>query len=126
MRACITCTTASTPPGPGPIRSHPEGVSAAGLHPSSLSKPLMSYADLDAVVLTVAVGVFPQRHIPQPMPAVLDRPARQDCLKHGLGASAPSRWCRASRTPYSLRPKLIEMVHLAGGSWCGGHGNTSS
>ena len=28
--------------GPGPIRSHPEGVSAAALHPSSLSKPLMS------------------------------------------------------------------------------------
>ena len=27
---------------PGPIRSHCEGVSAAGLHPSSLSSPLMS------------------------------------------------------------------------------------
>jgi hypothetical protein len=26
----------------------------------------------------------------------------------------------------SLGPKLIEMVHLAGGSWCAGHGNTSS
>jgi len=25
-----------------------------------------------------------------------------------------------------LGPKLIEMVHLAGGSWCAGHGNTSS
>jgi hypothetical protein len=28
----------------GPIRSHPEGVSAAGLQPSSLSNPLMSCA----------------------------------------------------------------------------------
>jgi hypothetical protein len=27
---------------PGPIRSHPEGVSAADLQPSSLSRPLMS------------------------------------------------------------------------------------
>ena len=27
---------------PGSIRSHPESVSAAGLHPSSLSRPLMS------------------------------------------------------------------------------------
>ena len=25
-----------------------------------------------------------------------------------------------------LGPKLIEIVHLAGGSWCAGHGNTSS
>jgi hypothetical protein len=25
-----------------------------------------------------------------------------------------------------LGPELIEMVHLAGGSWCSGHGNTSS
>jgi len=25
-----------------------------------------------------------------------------------------------------LGRELIEMVHLAGGSWCGGHGNTSS
>jgi hypothetical protein len=23
-------------------------------------------------------------------------------------------------------PELVEMVHLAGGGWCGGHGNTSS
>ena len=29
---------------PGPIRSHPEGFSAAGLQPSSLSNPLMSCA----------------------------------------------------------------------------------
>ena len=28
--------------GPGPIRSHPEGFSAAGLQPSSVSRPLMS------------------------------------------------------------------------------------
>ena len=27
---------------PGPIRSHPDGVSAAGLQPSNLSRPLMS------------------------------------------------------------------------------------
>ena len=33
-----------TSPLPGPIRSHPEGVSAAGLQPSSLSNPLMSCA----------------------------------------------------------------------------------
>jgi hypothetical protein len=25
-----------------------------------------------------------------------------------------------------LGPKLIEILHLAGGSWCAGHGNTSS
>jgi hypothetical protein len=25
-----------------------------------------------------------------------------------------------------LGTELVEMVHLAGGSWCGGHGNTSS
>ena len=29
-------------PAPGPIRSHPECVPAAGLQPSSLSMPLMS------------------------------------------------------------------------------------
>ena len=39
---------------------------------------------------------------------------------HPEGASA------AGLQPSSLRPTLIEMVHRAGGSWCGGHGNTSS
>lgn len=37
--------------------------------------------DLDAVVLPVAVGVFPQRHIAHPVPAVLDRPALADCFE---------------------------------------------
>ena len=82
------------------IRSHPEGLAFAGsVHPSSLSKPpdVVSQGgdplsdrpdaiepqgidgqaaeggqDLDAVVLPVAVSVFPQRHIPHPVPAVLD------------------------------------------------------
>jgi hypothetical protein len=31
--------------------------------------------DLDNVVLAVAVSVYPQRHIPHPMPPVLDWPA---------------------------------------------------
>ena len=30
------------PPGPGPIRSHPEGACAMALQPSSVSRPLMS------------------------------------------------------------------------------------
>jgi hypothetical protein len=47
--------------------------------------------DLNAVVFSVAVGVFSQRYIPHPMPAVLDRPALPDGFEHGLGASAQTR-----------------------------------
>lgn len=39
---------------------------------------------LNPVVLPVAVGVFSQRHIPHPVPAVLDRPALPDGFEHGL------------------------------------------
>lgn len=46
---------------------------------------------LDAVVLPVPVGVFPQLHIPHPMPAVLNGPALPDGSDEGLGASAQTR-----------------------------------
>jgi len=35
----------------------------------------------------LAVGVFPQRHIMHPGPAVLDRPALADSSEQGLGVS---------------------------------------
>ena len=47
--------------------------------------------DLRAVVLSVAVGVFPQRHISYPVPSVLDRPALPYGPEQGLGASAQTR-----------------------------------
>ena len=47
--------------------------------------------DLDAVVLPIAVGVFSQRHIPHPVPAVLDRPALPDGSEQGLGTCAQTR-----------------------------------
>jgi len=47
--------------------------------------------DLDAVDLPVAVGVFPQRHVTHPVPAVLDRPALPDGSEQGLGTSAQTR-----------------------------------
>ena len=34
------------------------------------------------------MGVFPQRNIPHPVPAVLDRPTLADGFEHGLGTSA--------------------------------------
>ena len=46
---------------------------------------------LTAVVLPVAVGVLPQRHIPHPVLAVLDRPALPDRFELGLCASAQTR-----------------------------------
>ena len=47
--------------------------------------------DLDAVFLPVAVGVFFQRHIPHPVPAVLDAPALPDGFEQSLGAGAQTR-----------------------------------
>ena len=42
--------------------------------------------DLNAVVFPVAVSVFPQRYVADPVPAVLDRPAVSHLLQKGLGA----------------------------------------
>ena len=47
--------------------------------------------DLDAVVFRVAVGVFPQRHVPHPVPAFRDGPALPDGHKQGVGSSAQTR-----------------------------------
>lgn len=47
--------------------------------------------DLDAIVLAVAVGVFPPWHNPHPVPAVLDEPALPNGSEQGLGSMAQTR-----------------------------------
>ncbi len=47
--------------------------------------------DLNAVVLPVALGVFPQRHIPHPGPAVFNRPGLSDRFEQSLGAGTQTR-----------------------------------
>jgi hypothetical protein len=47
--------------------------------------------DLNAVLLPIPAGVFPQRHIPHPVPAVLDRPALPNGSEQGLCSSAQTR-----------------------------------
>ena len=42
--------------------------------------------DLDAVDLSVAVGVLFERHVPNPVPAVLNRPPVYDMPQQGLGS----------------------------------------
>ena len=67
--------------------------------------------DLDAVVLAVAVGVFPQRHIPHPVPAVFDRPARADGSEQGLGTSSQTR---DVVTGLLRRPALADSIAAQG------------
>ena len=47
--------------------------------------------NLDAVGVPVAVGVFPQRHVADPVPAVLDRPAVSHVLRQRPGAGPQTR-----------------------------------
>jgi hypothetical protein len=62
------------------------------IEPQSIdSQAAGSGQDLPVVVLMVPVGVFPQRHIPHPVPDVLDRPALPDGSVQGLGTGPQTR-----------------------------------
>ena len=54
--------------GGDPLSDRPDAIEPQGIDGQAAE----GGQDLGAVVLPVAVSVFPQRHIPHPVPAVLD------------------------------------------------------
>lgn len=73
--------------GCDPLGDRPDPIEPQGIDRHAAQRG----QDLNAVVLPVAVGVFPQRHNSHPVPAVLDQPALPDGFEQGLGPSAQTR-----------------------------------
>jgi hypothetical protein len=80
-------------------------------------------------------GTFLEKLMAAPELKPLSRPKPPSPVSQGQRRCA--RWRAPARRragrclfticrPASISAELIEMVHLAGGSWCAGHGNTSS
>ena len=73
--------------GGDPLGDRPDAIEPQGIDRQAPERG----QDLDVVVLSVAVVVFPQWHVPHPLPAVLDRPPVSDLTQQSLGTGAQTR-----------------------------------